>query len=237
MRINTRDDIGIDEVVLVDADGVGFIRAVVCPRYKTSYMSGDEWRTSIMWQKFKDGEWINFDGGYGDMQTAMAAIYPGVYTSHKEWHEKKVGYVDFKVKGAIKFRATYQVGDEKPEPKPLLTVVGHLPWALITAAEQGSPVGTDRLCSQYGCAEPHTTVYELINQFTREGVKRPKSESLEKYLGRPTRAFCARHARRGNCGLDDADNNYTVISGHGPSGGVERVDDRSRAKTVIIEAD
>jgi hypothetical protein len=56
-------------------------------------------------------------------------------------------------------------------------------------------------CDQEGCANPATVRYQLKKLYCRDGHEHEPTQ--------PTyRAFCDQHKTRGNCGLEDADDNY-----------------------------
>lgn len=141
----------------------------VVPRYKTSGLSGNEWRLSTL--------------------------------------------VQLKWKGALLYERSYHRMED---------AAAHLPWLLRTfselSADELSPGGRallrrrDGLCHQPGCSNTAISVYRLKKEFSREGYyeRVPTGDVLM--------AFCAVHARRGDCGLEDADRNYEVVSGPGPDG-------------------
>ena len=68
----------------------------------------------------------------------------------------------------------------------------------------------DRLCHQPGCYEPSTKVYELQNRYDRQTGAR--LEVREGGTFRHLRSFCSEHTERGDCGLEDADDNYIDVS-------------------------
>ena len=61
------------------------------------------------------------------------------------------------------------------------------------------------LCDQEGCSALATVTYKLKRGYDKEGNERPFMSSGE------IRCFCDRHKVRGDCGLEDADNNYEVV--------------------------
>lgn len=127
------------------------------PRFKTSGMSGDEWRVSYR--------------------------------------------VVLKRKGATLFDRLYTSLD---------AAITHLPWVLKVMFEGGMD-GFDESawerCHQVGCSEPATVFYRLKQVFADNG-----EGPIPSTLGHRT-AFCARHSERGDCGREDADDNYEIISG------------------------
>jgi hypothetical protein len=85
-----------------------------------------------------------------------------------------------------------------------LMAVGYL-W--LKAIDDGKAMfaGEDGLCDQEGCGNPATVTYILKKGFNRDGSKR-RLFSTGEY-----RQFCDRHKHRGDCGLEDADNNYEPV--------------------------
>lgn len=139
------------------------VRMEIVPRYKTSGLSGDEWRTS-----------------------ARTVLYR---------------------KGAEVKSRTYQSIED---------AAAHLPWLLKTWGEEANDeehaamqrrIDRDRItCHQPGCAEPSVVTYSLKTEYSREGYERLVNPERPIY-----RAFCKKHSTRGDCGLEDADVNYTLV--------------------------
>jgi len=135
------------------------IRITTVPRYKTSGLSGDEWRTSARIQVFRKG--VLMGERYMSKLEYAAASLPG-------W--------------------LLQLGDE---------------------GFSGDHKTFERLCFQPGCKEVAEVEYELKDEYYRaEGDKKPKKD----WRGPARRRFCGKHALRGDCGLEDADANYILIS-------------------------
>lgn len=135
------------------------IRISVKPRYKTSGMSGDEWRVSALVEVFRKGVLLK-DRSFSKLHYA-ADFLPAIL---------------------------HEMSDE---------------------GFSGSHEQFERLCAQPGCKEDGVVEYRIIDQFyPTYGDKMPKRD----YLGEYHRRFCEAHARRGDCGLEDADRNYVLIS-------------------------
>ena len=155
-----------------DDDYIDEIRIRIVPRYKTSGLSGDEWRIAARVELLRKGH-VLLTRSYRDPKTAADA----------------------------------------------------LPWLMQTASEEEDfqrldPKIDEALCFQPGCAEPAVAEYELKKEYCRYCAS-PQADGGH---GRPavfahTRVkFCQRHLRRGDCGFQDSDINYIVISGPGPDG-------------------
>jgi len=83
-------------------------------------------------------------------------------------------------------------------------------WVALQSAEGFCPAdvpwptggyGDGVLCDQPGCAMPGTERRTLIQEYCDRGCER-------KSFGEVYRVFCLQHARRGDCALEDADQNY-----------------------------
>jgi len=146
-----------------DDEWIDEIRVKVVPRYKTSGLSGNEWRVSAL--------------------------------------------VQFSRKGVVlRERRVHRIRDAAMA----------IPWMLIDDA----PVGDDEdrkfpdedsWCFQPGCTEKAVSIYRLKT----EGCPRCGTQKTPAFA-EVRRAFCRKHLRRGDAGLDDADDNYEVVSGPGP---------------------
>lgn len=135
------------------------IRITTVPRYKSSELSGDEWRTSAKIQVFRKGVLMG-EKSMSKLEYA-AAILPG-------W--------------------LLQLGDE---------------------GFSGDHEQFEKLCFQPGCKKNAEVEYELKDEYyPSSGDKVPKKD----YLGPQRRRFCAEHSLRGDCGLEDSDANYILIS-------------------------
>jgi hypothetical protein len=66
-------------------------------------------------------------------------------------------------------------------------------------------------CCQPGCANESTVCFALKRRYDRTCTL--SEPNKPQYPGGPieVREFCERHRRRGDCGLDDADENYEII--------------------------
>ncbi len=71
-------------------------------------------------------------------------------------------------------------------------------------------------CDQPGCPLPSVSRYKLKELFSAQGERLDQGEARgdrDSYA-----QFCAGHLRRGDCGREDSDRNYEVLSGPGPEG-------------------
>lgn len=131
------------------------IELEVVPRYKTSEMSGDEWRTGVAIRFFHKGHLV-----HEDFRTGMQY--------------------------AIMMLADIWVKAQEPIPEEVIQI------------EQ------DR-CDQPGCKKSWGFKRFLKRIATNEGWLDPENTSFRYF-----RRFCADHLKRGDCGLEDNDQNYEL---------------------------
>lgn len=223
------DDHGIDEFLICrpvggrvvpstydEAVAHAILRVAVLERYKTSDLSGDEWRFgAALYIKQAGWEMIS---NYIDIENTAAFLYPELYGDFlkKKWPDEffsqKIGAIVFSWKGFPIYSASHD-----KEPTSLLVAMGHAPLAWLQARDQGCDPGPlERLCCQPGCREPFVSIYRKKKDYDREGhATEPEFFDKETVA---VRGFCRKHLRRGDCGLDDADSNYEVLKGPGPDG-------------------
>jgi hypothetical protein len=81
-----------------------------------------------------------------------------------------------------------------------------LAWKLAKACDNGKAfyAGQGELCDQEGCAQQATVTYRLKKRYRQDGSEYEPS-------GIEIRKFCGLHKTRGDCGLDDADENYEPV--------------------------
>lgn len=223
------DDQGIDEIrfcapipgtvvpnTYEEAEEHAILKIAVVERYKTSDLSGDEWRfaSSLYSREPHRRDWRRISD-YGRLQNAPAFVYPELYGDFvsgkwtEEFAARKVGAITFSWKGYPIWSTSYA-----GEPSDLLVAAAHLPFAWMQAGDQGcDPTPLKALCCQPGCSDPHVSVYRLLRRYCSEGKPH---DPIDRWVD--VRGFCGKHLRRGDCGLDDADTNYVVVSGPGPDG-------------------
>lgn len=151
------DDEYVDEIT---------IRTI--PRWKTSGLSGDEWRVSAAVEFWRKGNlvWV---APFSDIETATKAL-PWFFRVFGEGPDGRQG-----------------TPQELMEPRTFYRVPDEIDL---------------QLCFQPGCKARAAVEYTLKKQFSRrEGFEGKSTLTL-------FRRFCAKHAERGDCDLEDADRNY-----------------------------
>ena len=119
-------------------------------------------------------------------------------------YEKRMGSIE----GAVCSDMPADIWDE---------AIGHS--SLITQGD---------ICDQEGCSEDATHTYKVkktfeINHFDWDGKTAPAGLF---------RMFCDRHATRGDCALDDAEDNYEILQGEDPQG--PRTSDLSPSGAIVV---
>lgn len=143
-----------------NAQGFDEVKITTVPRYKSSGLSGDEWRISGLCQLLRKGNVI---------------------------HEFYMSNVENCVKA--------------------------LPAQVMTAQDEGKFFfgGEGDYCDQEGCSDTATVVYKMKKKWCNNGYHEPETYKDEEA---PTRRFCERHSKRGDCGMEDADDNYELLGGN-----------------------
>jgi len=142
------------------------VRITTVPRWKESYLSGDEWRTSATIQFFRKGVLLK-SRGVRDVEAALAIApsMPGSWAPAGNDDELEVQPPDF-----------------------------------------------DTFCFQPGCSEKATVEYRIKDKYCRDGGK-------HEMYGDCRRRFCEKHKKRGDCALEDADDNYEEVPFGSPARG------------------
>lgn len=106
---------------------------------------------------------------------------------------------------------------ERPFNGSMQTVAGFVGLAYVEICEgpDFQRPKDEHLCFQPGCRSEAVSEYELIEEFGPQGQRlHPEEGMTSRWSVR--RKFCARHLKRGDCGREDCDRNYRVLSGPGP---------------------
>ena len=144
----------------------------VVPRYKTSGMSGDEWRVSARLTFYYKGR-VAFQRSFGNMETACKAL---------GWFEAAREY-----------------------------------WNVDAFKDR------EELCFQPSCPERATVEYAMKKTYDKHHGEviynnEEKRKTPHGWIYDYRVRFCERHERRGDCGLNDADENYFKTAVRGAAG-------------------
>lgn len=134
------------------------IELAIVPRYKTSGLSGDEWRQSVAMRFYFKGEMVHEEFCGGKMEWALMLVA-------SEW-----------------------LKNESPIPDRVIEI-------------------EKTKCDQPSCDANAVGRYLIKKEYGDRGEDLDQSAiHSAKY-----RQFCAKHARRGDCGREDADRNYEPL--------------------------
>lgn len=130
------------------------------------------------------------------------------------------------------YRKGHLIG-EQPYNGTIQAVASFLPWTMTEIGESGKMTIIDDkdLCFQPGCPNVAVSEYEIIEEFGPQGQRLHPDETGHWAM---RRKFCAKHLRRGDCGREDSDRNYRVISGPGPDGADMREAPISESRRVDV---
>lgn len=139
------------------------IEMSVVPRYKTSGLSGNEWRFHVAVKLYFGGKLVH-ELGFGRMDAALSLLQ------------------------------------------------GHL--AELTCPISDAILEREKTkCDQVGCDADAVGRFKLKRLTSERGEYLDPSDQYSDYY----RQFCRRHMRRGDCGREDADDNYEPMDGVGPN--------------------
>jgi hypothetical protein len=191
------------------------LRATIVPRYKTSGLSGDEWRISARLQVFagQAGQALVLERTFHRMRrlTEHAPVFL--------WREARtlLGVPDATLvatrKGVVLTTRAFPTFGE--------AALG-MGWHIVTANEGEDGVEWHHLsdeeerahCQQVGCSDPPVNVYHLkkllYGDHPPDTFYAPKYDFEGQYVW-----YCARHTTRGDCGFEDADKNLELVQGSG----------------------
>jgi hypothetical protein len=209
----------------------------VCPaviifineRYKTSEISGNEWRFNYVLKSIENKQEINVEI-YNDFWFTCCKGAKE-YRNFKDISADQEYVITFVNRGEGLIQLSYET---------LLDALLALPCLLVEIPEQLidefveidkslTKIRAER-CSQPGCDRKPVVKMMLNKRYDDEG----NLYDCEKIF---YRQFCEEHSVRGNCSLEDADSNYSIILGR--KGDENNIDPEkiSKSDLVVIGAD
>lgn len=213
-----RDDDYVDHVEIQASTGAHLVGFMV-PRYKTSGLSGDEWRVSAHLEARRHPK-----SGPVVERTfhRMGGIRPGLvhygpyflFKGAPELLTSPNATLTVRRKGHVLMVQTFPTFGE--------AAMG-LDWHICVGNEGTSGVEWTHLsdemeatvCQQVGCAEPPVNVFRLKKLFYGDSDAErcflpPKYDFEGQWAW-----YCARHTERGDCGIEDASKNLELVDGPG----------------------
>lgn len=208
-----RDDNYWDEVTVLADDVV--LHGGVVPRFKTSGLSGNEWRTRAQLVVGVFGESV-VDRSFRDLNTLLTHA-PGFIYADRGLRSKLDSVPERGVSLIVKRKSITLF--ESDDFRTFGDAVMGMFWSLVVASEQSSVwhnlTNDEELarCQQVGCAERPVNTYrlkKLMEGQDRRCFLEPAYDFVGQYVW-----YCARHTLRGDCGFEDADSNLELVSGNG----------------------
>ena len=202
------DDDYVDRIA-ISAVGCRLLAHIV-PRYKTSGLSGDEWRISAVLDVYEGNELVA-SHRFHKMRNLEEHAAHFLYAECRELLASPGALMVVQRKGVELMQQQFRTfGDAAmgmgwhiamcSEGRP------ETPWHHLTDEEERAR------CQQVGCGEPPKNVYHLNK--LQVGNGRLMVEPEYDFTGQYT-WYCARHTERGDCGLEDCDSNMTLVEGNG----------------------
>ena len=207
-----RDDCYWDEVLVLAGPVV--LHGFIMPRYKTSGLSGDEWRIRAQLVVKVDDTSI-VDRSFHDMNGLLTHAPGFIYAERSAWQP-----VDQKHPAKLVVKRKGIPICERDFPSFGEAAMGML-WHVVTANEGTAGVEWHHLtddeerarCQQVGCGDLAVNFYRLKRLMygnSRRCFLEPEYDFEGQYVW-----YCARHTTRGDCGLEDADDNLELVAGNG----------------------
>lgn len=127
--------------------------------------------------------------------------------TNPRFKESELSGDEWRISASIQFWRKGRLIHETIVARNVETALAHAAYHHSAACDDalGYFAGEGSICDQEGCAAPATVFLRLKKGFNRTGSERRLS------IGGEYRAFCDRHKVRGDCGLEDADDNYEPI--------------------------
>lgn len=203
------DDKYWDEIIILAGPVV--LRGSIVPRYKTSGMSGDEWRISAHLVVKLGGVEV-VERVFHDMNGLLTHAPGFIYAERRLLAVTDAAKLVVKRKGIVLCEREFPTfGD---------AAMGMF-WHVITANEGTKGVEWHHLtnaeecerCQQVGCSEPPKNVYRL-KKIMESNSERCFVEPAYDFVGQYV-WYCSRHTERGDCGFEDADENMELVGGSG----------------------
>lgn len=201
-----RDDDYIDQIDIAALDI--HLLAYIVPRYKTSGLSGDEWRISAAVELFNNDDLI-FETSYHSINRLRECLPFHIYTKAHQFLDKPVATITAYRKGHLLYTETRKTFGE--------AAIG-LNWIMQTAGEGRDNIKFKHLsdqierkhCQQVGCLSLKPTHLFRLKELQVSPQERLMVKPEYDFVGQFV-WYCNAHKTRGDCGLEDADSNLELI--------------------------
>ena len=204
------DDDYWDRVTITTADDRARFVASIRPRFKTSGLSGDEWRVRAV-AELKDPDEPTVDlvaRSFHRMRDVFGYAPYFVYDGAFHLLQSRKARITVERKGIV------LMTEDRPDFGDALIGLG---WHVRTANEGRPDVEWHYLtdaeerahCQQVGCAAPPAVTYHLkkLQVAPSQSVMvAPEYDFTGQYVW-----YCTEHATRGDAGLEDCDDNLVLV--------------------------
>lgn len=202
VRARLRNDVFYDEIVLTGPST--HIACRTFPYWKSSHISGSAWRIFADWVRVDEARVIESLTGGHNIEGAAAMLGVDLVDCAKSFGDEIIESIGFVQKGVELYR------EELKAPTELRVAAGQIAGfrelSRWLADFSKRPTG---LCDQPGCRETATVAYRQLKPYTRCGHTYERRSEAWGWVY--VRSFCNRHKDRGDCNLDDANDNYEEI--------------------------
>jgi hypothetical protein len=233
------DDDYCDRFTVTCPSGPSLV-AWIEPRFKTSGLSGDEWRIRAMLrvsvrpsgpvdvgQRHEPA--VLLERGYGRMRGLLDYAPYHVYAATRASQSRRTRALLELTRATltVERKSVVLMREERPTFGDAMLGMG---WHSVSANEGREGVEWHHLtddeerarCQQVGCADAPRNFYRLKKLQVARSARtliEPEHDFTGQYAW-----YCGRHSVRGDCGLEDADANLELVAGPGtatPHGGDE----------------
>jgi hypothetical protein len=193
-----RDHYHVDTVVYTTSgQKVPILKITTVPRFKTSGLSGDEWRISAQ-LSIQDGDRkliSDHSHSIRDMATKLSML--SAKTPTVAW-DKYPGVMRLYLKGSKVLEYSH------PSLRSLACSLG---WILLLGGEDPNWSAPDlkNVCDQPGCSSEASEFYKVKHLY-HERTPLPENPYHDNYV-----KFCQDHKVRGDSSFEDCDENYERI--------------------------
>ena len=145
---------------------------------------------------------LDRDNWFDEVHITTVPRFKESELSGDEWRTS--AHIQLMRKGNVLFNRTVRDVD---------VAAAWLAWGLMTVGEDGEDISLDansQYCSQSGCSEKATSIYEVLINYNDEGA-------AANYQPKRWRGFCSHHADRGNQSIDDCNENYILYQQEEPN--------------------
>lgn len=124
----------------------------------------------------------------------------------ERWKESELSGDEWRFSAVVEFKRKGQVVYSRSFAK-MEWAAQALPWFFLTAGESEDfqRIDDEHFCMQPGCTADAVVHYRLKKEYCRDGHGTESHRETR-------RKYCLKHRHRGDCALEDADDNYEQVT-------------------------